>query len=203
MLNQLARREPGSVRDFVKAVETLAKAQRTGTRVGEAIKAERQARQRVITRAEALAATAGARTTADTKRRIANTLLGVATNRAARDLLTRGELQGETQPSGFEQFEGVTLRVVKPGKPAPSLRTEARVEKRMGDRDLERIAREERAAAAATARQEARLERDLRALEIAARDAERAAEGAIARASEARETLEALQGRRRRSSDRG
>lgn len=199
ILNQLARQEPGSVAAFVKAVESLGKAQRTGAGVAEAIKAERQARQRVIAQAEALAATAGVRTTADTTRRIANTFLGAATDRDARDLLARGELQDETQPSGFEQFAGVTLRAVKPARPAASLQREARIEKTA--RDLERTARQQRNAAAETARRKARLERDLRALEVAARDAERAAEGANARASEAREKLRALQDRQRRPSD--
>lgn len=194
-LNQLARQEPKTVVAFVKAVQDLSKAQRTGAGVPEAIQAERQARQRVIEQAEGLASATGVQTTADTTRRIAHTLLGAATDGDARDRLARGELQAEMQPSGFELFSGATLRAVKRGKPDTSRRQEtAQVEERA--RELERIARQHRDTAAETAKKKARLEREILALDAAAKAEARAARAADTQATDARRKVRARRGGR-------
>jgi hypothetical protein len=105
-LNQIARREPNTIEVFLKAIHELSQAQRTGRRVPEAMKGERDSRQRVIDGTRAIVSNARLRSTPDLTRRISNTLLGAATDSAARDRLKRGELDHELQASGFDVFAG-------------------------------------------------------------------------------------------------
>jgi hypothetical protein len=103
-LNQVARREPNTVEAFIKAVRELSQAQRSGRGVSEAMKAERDSRQRVIDRARAIVSDARLGPSPDLTRRISNTLLGAATDAAVRDRLKHGELDHELQASGFDVF---------------------------------------------------------------------------------------------------
>jgi len=114
-LNQVARRDAATLTAFVDAVQALRKAQRGGAGVPAAMKAERDARQRVVDRAEAAIAEASLRATPDVARRMSNTLLAAATDDESRGRLVAGTLDEELTPAGFELFEGA--RPVPPRRP--------------------------------------------------------------------------------------
>jgi hypothetical protein len=197
-LNQVARKEPRTLSAFVKAVQDLSKAQRSGTGVPAAIQAERDARQHVLARAEELIAGSALRATPDVARRISNTLLAAATDAGARDRLVRGELDEERTPSGFELFAGA--KPVPPRREGPAARRPTQVQdsKRAQERarELEEIARRHRDEAEETAKKKARLQRELRALDATTRQAQQAAKAADKDARKERDKLRLVTGGR-------
>ncbi|HZN16298.1 MAG TPA: hypothetical protein VFB78_18670 [Acidimicrobiales bacterium] len=156
VLNQLAREHPGDVSDLREAGGRLRAAQDAALR-GDA-STMRDANRAVADLVESLAERAGSVTTA-VRDAIVSTLRAAAVDEAAGELLARGTLVAEVDPTGFG-LEGVELppeierKTREPEGPDPHLVAEAERAEARANRLLEA------AAAAETRAQEARLAAD-------------------------------------------
>jgi hypothetical protein len=109
-INQLARKEKLLVRSLLSAVERVRKAQEkmlkggSPDRLREASDVERKALDELVNRAERLLTEGGRESARSVRDRIDRTLRGAATEPEARDLLKRGRLTGDVDPSGFGTF---------------------------------------------------------------------------------------------------
>jgi hypothetical protein len=200
-VNQLARHARAPLERFLEAVDRLRRTQLSDPRGAvEAMRAERAQLETLVERAGQALADAGYAPSAETRRRIGDTLLGAAADRRHADALVHGRLTEELHAPGFDALTGAPrLSVVQGGaaqrdgaatrnraggrERAARATTKARAEdQRARARDAKALAREqkalERAAKAEARRREAearRREAEARAAEVAALQREAAA----------------------------
>jgi hypothetical protein len=137
-VNQLARRHPDDVRALLDAGERLRVAQQAALRGESQELRTASAEERTILHgltqqgAELLRETGHS---ADTKR-IADTLRAAAVDESGRELLQRGRLSEELEPSGFGSFAGMEIpasskpeKGPKPQSPAAQRRREEQLRK--------------------------------------------------------------------------
>ena len=221
-LNQVQRRDAGAVGELIAAGDRLREAQErllaAGERGGlrEAAAQERTLVEQVAGAAERELAGAGHAVTAATQTRLFATLRAVATNLEARELLSRGALVRDYEPSdlGLGAFPaGVSAareargpgvaaarkagRIEQQLERARTRRAELDRERRDADQEASSARREASRAAVALERAQAALARAEEALaraEAALARAEAALERASARAREAEERVSELEG---------
>jgi hypothetical protein len=183
-VNQVARGHRDEVAALLQASEQLRAAQGSALGGGETSKlrqataAQREALQALTHRAHELLTAAGQSTTSAIIERIASTLRAAALDPANRELLGRGRMGEELDPSGFDALAGMPMPggsrartpAAKRAKPASDQRHQERLRRLRDD------ARETEAAADEAERQ--------------AEEAERQAESAAAAATRARRTAE-------------
>src|SRR5882762_2509705 len=170
--NQLARRDPERVAQFVALVEQARRAQLRDPRAAtEAMRAQRVELETLTAAAAEAMSKAGYPVSRATRGRVADTLLGAAVDARLADELRHGRLASELSAPGFEVFAdataGTELRLVRGGRPA-----ESRSERAATQRAREQ-SRQERQARAAEAERQAAAQR-AEAAERAAREAETA-----------------------------
>ena len=115
VVNQLARSHPDDLAALLRASEQLRAAQ--GSALGgseaddlrQATVAQREALQTLTQRAHDLLTSAGQSAAAQTIERIASTLRTAALDPTSRELLERGRMGEELDPSGFDAFAGMPL----------------------------------------------------------------------------------------------
>jgi hypothetical protein len=114
-VNQLARHAGAALERFLDAVERLRRTQLSDPRGAmEAMRAERAQLEGLVTRAQQALSEAGYSPSADARRRIADTLLGAATDRRHAEALAHGRLTEELHAPGFDALTGAPhLRVVQ------------------------------------------------------------------------------------------
>lgn len=124
--NQLARTEATRLAAFLDSVDHLRAAQlRDPLAAAAALRRQRGELEALVQRASALVATQGRHATAQTRQRIANTLLGAAVDRRLAAELRQGRLSAEVTAPGFEVLAGVPraarrLHLVPPRQAAPA-----------------------------------------------------------------------------------
>jgi hypothetical protein len=206
-VNRLAGTDRKGVAGLVELVDHLRRAQLRDPRAAaEALRSQRAALEALLAQAKDLLVGAGLSASSSILRRVGDTLMGAAVDRAHSDALRRGQLAEELPAPGFEAFSGARvpaapLRLVPPpAKPAtapprddePASRTRpAAAERQRRIEQAERLEREaadhersvtklegERAAARATL---ADVETRLRSAGTAARRATAAANRARGR----------------------
>jgi hypothetical protein len=184
-INQLARSHPDELAVLLQASEQLRAAQGSALEGSEAnnlrqaTATQREALQTLTHRAHDLLTSAGQSATAQTIERIASTLRAAALDPTSRELLERGRMGEELDPSGFDAFAGMPLpkrreMVAKPAKKPDDRRRKERLRK------LREQSRKAEAAARKAEQQVKRAEQEA----VAARQA----------ADRARAELEAEQG---------
>jgi hypothetical protein len=115
VVNQLARSHPDDLAALLQASEQLRAAQGSALEGSEADNlrqatvAQREALQTLTQRAHDLLTSAGQSATAQTIERIASTLRTAALDPTGRELLARGRMGEELDPSGFDAFAGMPL----------------------------------------------------------------------------------------------
>jgi hypothetical protein len=176
VINQLARRERTHVHDLLAAAEALLQAQETalagaGTEALQAAQADQRAALRALRASAAGILEAAGRSASEVMLdRVTSALRAAAAEPGARQLLERGRLQAEVEPTGFAPLAG--LRLASSAAPAQDELAQRR--RRKADA-RERVRR---------------LTRELRALERRARDAEADADRLEQEAERARERAE-------------
>ncbi|HEV8584134.1 MAG TPA: hypothetical protein VGT02_04100 [Methylomirabilota bacterium] len=171
-VNQLGRRAGPALERFLGAVDRLRRTQLSDPRGAmEAMRAERAQLETLVERAATALAEAGYPASAEARRRISDTLLGAAADRAHAQALQRGRLGEELQAPGFDALTGAgRLRVVQGGAPRrdagerETRRREAaearKHEREAKAREREREAETRRRQASERAAEVAALERD-------------------------------------------
>jgi hypothetical protein len=184
-LNQLARSNPDDVKEFLARSDELREAQREALGAGEpaslrkATAGQRDALQALTQRAHELLGAQGTSASAAALERVAATLRAAALDPASRELLERGRLSEELDPSGFDAFAGMPLPKTRPKRAgSTSARPSAAETRSRKQRIRELRARVNEAQSAA------------RAAEQEAERAQAAAESARAEAERARSELE-------------
>src|SRR5262249_34748815 len=116
-VNQLARHARAPLERFLEAVDRLRRTQPPGPRGAmEAMRAQRAQLEALVTHAEQALTEAGYSVSAETRRRIGDTLLGAAADREHADALAHGRLTEELHAPGFDALTGAPrLRVVQGG----------------------------------------------------------------------------------------
>ena len=139
-VNQLARRHQDDIGSLLQASEQLRAAQGSAlgggetNKLREATAAQREALQTLTHRAHDLLSAEGQAVSAATIERIASTLRAAALDAARRELLERGRMGEELDPSGFDAFAGMPLpkrrgMVAKPAKRPDDRRRKERLRK--------------------------------------------------------------------------
>jgi hypothetical protein len=220
--NQLARAEPERLAAWLDAVERVRRTQLQDPRAtGEALQRQRAELETLVARAADIMREAGARTSPESLRRIANTLLGAAVDPALAGDLRRGRLTAELPAPGFEVLAGAQpgppLRLVRGGKgrgqPERADATQARRADAARARQQAQDAQRQHEREAAARRREAddlaaaaaRADRELRELERQLADARarrRSAQKAAAKAAAAAARAERRPGHHGRSAAR-
>ena len=115
--NQLARHAGAALERFLDAVDRLRRTQLSDPRGAmQAMRAERAQLDTLVQRAAAALAEAGHSASLETRRRIGDTLLGAATDRAHAEALAHGRLTEELHAPGFDALTGTPrLRIVQGG----------------------------------------------------------------------------------------
>lgn len=205
-VNRVATTEPKGLAALFDAVARLRQSQLRDPRAAaEALRAQREALERLIARGRDILGEAGLTASQQTLRRVSDTLMGAAVDRGHAEALRGGELTAELPAPGFEAFSGTRipasphLRLVRPEAPAPPApdrpTTAARAAEiaRQQRLDAEKLARE----AAEHARNISELEGErsraharLAELEERLRTARRAARQSAAAAKRARRSPE-------------
>lgn len=179
-VNQAARREPGDVRALVRAAEAVRKDPAGGERDFRA------ALRDVVRDAEEALREAGRPPSDDTVRRIGTTAHAAAATQP--DVLVRGILLEELEPSGFEAMAGMA-----PPKPKPAAREQPPAKAAGASAAAQRKAKADAAAkrdrVTAARRALAKARAEARRLDREAAAAERAAKGARAEAERAEEAV--------------
>lgn len=127
-VNRLAITDSKSVAALFEAVARLRRSQLRDPRAAaEALRAQRAALDILVARGRAVLGAVGSSASQQALRRLSDTLMGAAVDRAHGDALRRGELTEELPAPGFEAFGGTPvaasprLRLVRsPGAPNPS-----------------------------------------------------------------------------------
>jgi len=127
-VNRLAITDSKSVAALFEAVARLRRSQLRDPRAAaEALRAQRAALDTLVARGRAVLGAAGSSASPQALRRLSDTLMGAAVDRAHGDALRRGELTEELPAPGFEAFSGTPvavsprLRLVRsPAAPSPS-----------------------------------------------------------------------------------
>jgi hypothetical protein len=194
-VNQLARRHPEEVAALLQASEELRAAQGSALGGGEptalrrATGAQRDALQALTQRAHDLLAAEGQAAASGVIERIASTLRTASLDPASRDLLERGRMDAELDPSGFDALAGVPVRArsgtrtrgrtAKPQQTAADKRRQERLGKlreaartaaeaaEEAEREAEEAGRQAKSAATAATRARDKAERARAALEAA------------------------------------
>jgi hypothetical protein len=115
VVNQLARGHRDELAALLQASEQLRAAQGSALEGSEANKlrqattAQREALQTLTHQAHDLLTSAGQSATSQTIERIASTLRAAALEPKSRELLERGRMSEELDPSGFDAFAGMPL----------------------------------------------------------------------------------------------
>jgi hypothetical protein len=140
-INQLARSHRDELEILMQASEQLRAAQGSALEGGEtstlreATATQREALQTLTQRAHDLLAAEGQAAPAATIERIASTLRAAALDPARRELLERGRMSEELDPSGFEALAGMPAptaprkRGTERAKPAVDRRRQERLQK--------------------------------------------------------------------------
>jgi hypothetical protein len=207
-VNQLARHARAPLEEFLEAVERLRRTQLSDPRGAmDAMRAQRAQLETLVQRAGQALEEAGYSASADTRRRIGDTLLGAAADRHHAQALAHGRLTAELHAPGFEALTGAPrLRVLQGGaaqRDGDDLRARARGAKAAANaraRDAKALAREHKARERAAKAEERRRESDERRREAEARRQEARARAeeitALQReAAAARERLAEVQSR--------
>ena len=177
-INQLARREPGAVRELLKAGDTVRKAQKRLLQeagkpdsLRSAMGEEREAIHALTELARSVLEEARRPATEAMLQRIAGTLQAAAVDEDGRRLLKSGRLTEDLEPTGFEAFAGLELPARRSGSTYDELsdRRRQKEEHRQRVREAQQQARE---------------------LEDTARDAEREAKRAADVAAESQRVAE-------------
>lgn len=114
-INQVARQAPQQMRRLLETVKHLRAAHARGpAEVARAVGEQREALRELLRRAEQVLEAAGLRPTAQTHRRVSNTIMGAAVDRTVEADLRAGRLTEERAAPGFEALSG--LRLVAPAK---------------------------------------------------------------------------------------
>jgi hypothetical protein len=182
-VNQLAREDPKAVDALLSAGGKLRSAQEAalggnqeGDLVREATAAERDALRALIQRARQLLASADMAASASVLERVSSTLRAAATDPAAGELVARGRLDEELDPTGFGALAG--MKTSPRRRPAPNPKEPTAAERRAAER---RRKLEERVA---------ELDAKARDADKAARAAESTAEAERRKADRAAEAAE-------------
>ena len=193
-VNRLAITQGKAVEALLDAVAQLRRSQLRDPRAaGEAVRAQRVALDGLVARGRDVLGNAGLAASQQALRRLSDTLMGAAVDRARAEALRHGELTEELPAPGFEAFSGARLptsprlQLVRP--PAPPTRRKDRQESAARIAAAEERQRGEAEALAAQARDDARAVSELEAEESRAR----------ARVAELRQRLRAAQLTARRS----
>jgi hypothetical protein len=189
-INQLARRDPQPLSQFVETVERLKRAQQTGDAVGQAMTEHRAALNDAIARATDVMEKAGLSRSPDALERVSRTLVGAASDRQASGDLVRGRLTHEHEPPGFDVLTGARPKA-RSSQPRREKRDRAaqasRAEAARRLRGLERLAVQRQRAADRAAKTADDLRRRLHALERDVADKRAAADAASEAARRARD----------------
>jgi hypothetical protein len=118
-VNRLARTDRAALASLIDTVDRLRRVQLRDPRaVADALRAQRAALEALVDRARDLLTRASLAASAPVLRRVADTLMGAATDSARAAALRRGGLTEELPPPGFEAFSGAgvtsALRLVRP-----------------------------------------------------------------------------------------
>lgn len=190
-INQIARKERMKVRSLLVAGEKLRKAHGDvlsggqPAAVAEATEAERNAITHLVSSAERVLSEAGHSASQSTLDRIATTLRAAAVEDERRDLLERGRLQHDLDPTGF----GPPVPVATPARPGATARggkaaRDARKRQQAAEEKLRALRAEVTELTKAASDADARVaaaRQDLRATETEARAARRKVERAQSR----------------------
>lgn len=190
-VNQLGRHAPAPLERLMDVVDRLRRTQLSDPRGAiEAMRAERAQLETLVERAGQALADAGYSVSAETRRRIGDTLLGAAADRRHAQALVHGRLTEELHAPGFDALTGgPQLRVVQGGavqRDGAAARDDARARARDAKAVAKARARDERACARdaiALAREQKSRERAAKA-EERRRAADARREEAEARAAE-------------------
>jgi hypothetical protein len=190
VVNQLARRDPDAVREFVDAAQTTMRAQRTGrSELAVSTARQHEAMQRLSHQAKALLAELGRAVSPELGRRMSWTLLGAAVDPHTRARLRQGTLDVEHSAPDLAALGTTRAAAASTGRGTPSRassRRRAAVRARRARSTAKRLARE-------AARQGRAVETSARAVN-AMRERLQRAEAALARrqaqAERAREQAE-------------
>jgi len=161
-VNQLARHTRAALERFLDAVDRLRRTQLSDPRGAiQAMRAERAQLDTLVQRAAEALAEAGHSASPEARRRIGDTLLGAATDRAHAEALANGRLTEELHAPGFDALTGTPrLRVVQGGA---SRRDSAAVRDDGAARDTKGRARDAKTDARDAKREAKALERASRA----------------------------------------
>jgi hypothetical protein len=177
-INQLARREPGAVRELLNAGDAVRKAQKRLLQeagkpdsLRDAMGKEREAIHALTELARSVLDEAGRPATEAMLQRIAGTLQAAAVDEDGRGLLKAGRLTEDLEPAGFEAFAGFELPARRSGSTYDEL----------SDRRRQKEEHQQRVREA---------QQQVRDLEDAARDAEREAKRAADVAAESQRVAE-------------
>lgn len=187
-VNQLTRHARAPLEGFLEAVDRLRRTQLSDPRGAmEAMRAQRAQLETLVQRAGQALEEAGYAASADTRRRIGDTLLGAAADRHHAQALAHGRLTVELHAPGFDALTGrPRLRVLQGGA--------AHGDSSVARDDARARARDTKAAANARARDAKAVAREQKARERAARAEERRRE-ADERRREAEERRQAARAR--------
>jgi hypothetical protein len=203
-VNRLASTDRKGVTAFIDAVDRLRRTQlRDPGAAAEALRAQRAALDALGDRARDLLTRAGLSASQPILRRISDTLLGAAIDRARAGALRRGALSEELPAPGFEAFSGArvpaaTLRLVPPrARPPAAVPAAEDAGKQRADEadrrrraleadDLERQAAEHQRSLRQLETERAQAEAKLAELQKRLREARQTARRATAAASRAR-----------------
>ena len=200
-VNRLAAADGKTLAAFLDAVARLRRTQlRDPREAAEALRAQRAALERLVARGRDVLAGAGLTASQQTLRRLSDTLMGAAVDKAHTEALSRSELTSELPPPGFDAFSGERLpdrprlRLVRSSaKPTPAADVEeAAAQAAAADRrrtnaaehlarqaaDDARVVRELEAEEGSARARVAELDRKLRMARKAARQAAMAAKRA-------------------------
>lgn len=197
-VNQLPRRHPGELDEFIETSERVRHAQMRGAAADElraAMAAQRSALARLEQAAAEVLRGAGAQASPAALRTVQSTLQAAASGpRELREQLREGTVREALEPAGFEALLGAKPTVAVRGSTAS--RAGARAEASREERSPKEIAREAKAARRAAEREAKRQAADARkraraarAAEVRVRKLEQKAEAAEQSAARAREAL--------------
>jgi hypothetical protein len=185
--NQLGREAKEEVEALIEATRALRAAQSGGggDALRDAMRAQREALQKLADAAARAAGAGGIRSTLELQRRVQATVQSAALQDP--EALREGALAEELAPAGFETLLGTAPAAPPPARkePPPPGRPSGAKDERAG---AAAAAREERARAAAEEKERARLASELRAAEETARKLAAAAEKAEREAAQAEES---------------
>jgi hypothetical protein len=162
-VNQLARHARAPLEGFLEAVDRLRRTQLSDPRGAmEAMRAQRAQLETLVQRAGQALEEAGYSASADTRRRIGDTLLGAAADRHHAQALARGRLTVELHAPGFDALTGAPRLRVLEGGAAQRDGAVARDDARARARDAKATANARASNAKAVAREQKGRERAAR-----------------------------------------